>query len=119
MAGTFSKSMHICCISNSDAASWDPLFFSCSKEEQDSFGTLYGIVTNSQTGDAISSVTVTLSPGGTTKLTGSDGLFEYNELTPQQYTITVQKPGYQTNRKYVSAVVGEKVQVNITMTPQN
>ena len=96
-----------------------PLLFSCSKEEQESFGTLYGVVSDTRTGDPLSNVTVTLSPGGTTKLTGSDGLFEYSELTPQQYTITVQKSGYQTNRKSVSAVVGEKVQANITMTPQN
>lgn len=95
-----------------------PLFLSCSKEEVDSFGTLYGVVTDTRTGDPLTNVTVTLSPGGTTKITGSDGLFEYTELTPQQYTITVQKSGYQTNRKSVTAVVGEKVQVNITMTPQ-
>ena len=95
-----------------------PLLLSCSKEEIDSFGTLYGVVADTQTGDPLSGVTVTLSPGGTTQLTGSDGLFEYSDLTPQQYTITVQKSGYQTNRKNVTAVVGEKVQVNITMTPQ-
>ena len=95
-----------------------PILFSCSKEEPDNFGTLYGVVTDSQTGDPLGNVTVTLSPGGTTKLTGSDGLFEFSELTPQQYTITVQKAGYQTNRKSLSAIVGEKVQANITMTPQ-
>ena len=95
-----------------------PVFLSCSKEEQDSFGSLYGVVTNTQTGDPLSNVTVTLSPGGTTRLTGSDGLFEYSDLTPQQYTITVQKSGYQTNRKTITSVVGEKVQANITMTPQ-
>ena len=95
-----------------------PLLFSCSKEEQESFGTLYGVVSDTRTGDPLSNVTVTLSPSGTTKLTGSDGLFEYTGLTPQQYTITVQKTGYQTNRKNVTDIVGEKVQVNITMTPQ-
>lgn len=95
-----------------------PLFLSCSKEEIDNFGTLYGVVSDTQTGDPLSNVTVTLSPGGTTKLTGSDGLFEYTGLTPQQYTITVQKSGYQTNRKTITAVVGEKVQANITMTQQ-
>lgn len=95
-----------------------PLFLSCTKEENDSFGTLYGVVSDVKTGSPLDNVTVTLSPGGTTKLTGSDGLFEYSELTPQQYTITVQKTGYQTNRKTLSAVVGEKTEANITMTPQ-
>ena len=96
-----------------------PLFLSCTKEENDSFGTLYGVVSDVKTGSPLENVTVTLSPGGTTKLTGSDGLFEYSELTPQQYTITVQKAGYQTNRKTLSAVVGEKTEANITMTPSN
>ena len=95
-----------------------PILFSCSKEEQDSFGSFYGVVSDVQTGDPLGNVTVTLSPSGVTKLTGTDGLFEFSELTPQQYTITVQKSGYQTNRKSVSAVAGESVQVNITMTPQ-
>lgn len=96
-----------------------PFFLSCSKEENDSFGSLYGVVSDVKTGNPLDNVTVTLSPGGTSKLTGSDGLFEFTELTPQQYTITVQKAGYQTNRKTLSAVVGEKTQANITMTPQN
>ena len=95
-----------------------PFLVSCSKDEYDSFGTLYGVVTDTNTGNPLDNVIVTLSPGGITKLTGSDGLFEYSELTPQQYTITVQKPGYQTNRKTLSAVVGEKIEANITMTPQ-
>lgn len=95
-----------------------PLFLSCSKEEYDSFGTLYGVVSDVKTGEPLSNVTVSLSPGGSSILTGSDGLFEYMNLTPQQYTITVQRANYQTNRKDVTAVVGEKVQVNITMTPQ-
>lgn len=96
-----------------------PILLSCSKEEQDSFGTLYGVVSDAKTGNPLDNVTVTLSPGGTTKQTGSDGQFEFAELTPQQYTITVQKTGYHTNRKTLSAIVGEKTQANITMTPQN
>lgn len=95
-----------------------PLLSSCSKEEYDSFGTLYGVVSDVNTGEPLNNVTVTLSPGGSSILTGSDGSFEYMNLTPQQYTITVQRANYQTNRKDVTAVVGEKVQVNITMTPQ-
>ena len=94
-----------------------PLFLSCSKEEQDSFGTLYGVVSDVKTGNSLDNVTVTLSPGGITKLTGSRGQFEYTSLEPQQYTITVQKSGYQTNRKSVSVVVGEKIEANISMAP--
>lgn len=96
-----------------------PLLFSCSKEEYESFGDLYGTVTDSKTGDLLPNVTVILSPGGITKVTGTDGLFEFKELTPQQYTITVQKTGYNTNRKSISVIVGEKVEANITMSVTN
>lgn len=94
-----------------------PLFISCAKEEHDSFGTLYGVVSDTNTGNPLDNVTVTLSPGGTTKLTGSDGQFEYTGLEPQQYTVTAQKNGYQTNRKTISAVVGEKIEANISLNP--
>ena len=91
------------------------LFTSCSKEEHEAFGTLYGVISDQESGTPIANATVVLSPGGITKITGSDGLFEFLELSPQQYTITVQKAGYQTNRKTVNAVVDEKIEANITL----
>lgn len=95
------------------------LFLSCSKDEYDIYSTVYGIVSDATTGEPIPGVTVQLSPGGDTKLTGSDGYFEFNDLTSQQYTITAQKPGYSTNRKSITAVPGEKNPVNITLAKSN
>jgi hypothetical protein len=37
-------------------------------------------------------------------------------LEPQQYKMTVQCAGYQSNSKTATAVVGEKVEVNIPLT---
>lgn len=91
----------------------------CSKTEEVSvFSTLHGIVSDYETGEPISGVNVVLSPGGATKITGNDGYFEFQELTPQQYTITAQKTGYTTNRKSITAVSGENTEVNITITQQ-
>lgn len=87
----------------------------CSKTEYDNFATLYGVVSDRTTGYPIANATVVLSPGGTTKTTGSDGRFEFSGLEPQQYTVTVQKSGYQTNRKSIAAVVGEQIEVNIPL----
>lgn len=92
---------------------------SCATDEPDVFTTIYGIVSDAGTGEPIGSATVQLSPGGETKLTGTDGYFEFNDLTSQQYTITVQKDGYSSNRKSITAVAGEKNHVNITMTKHN
>ena len=92
------------------------LFSSCTSSEYDVFASVYGIVSDNTTGEPISGATVQLSPGGATQLTGSDGYFEFDDLTPQQYTVTVQKDGYLTNRKNVTAVLGTKTNANITLT---
>jgi len=89
---------------------------SCSKTEHDMFSTLYGVVTDHETGEHIANVSIVLSPGGKTKTTGSDGTYEFNDLEPRQYTLTVQKTGYQTNRKTVTAIVGEKAEANIPLS---
>lgn len=88
----------------------------CTSTEYSIFSTLYGTVSDYETGDPIGSVSVVLSPGGITKITGNDGYFEFQDLTPQQYTVTVQKEGYTTNRKQINAVTGENTEVNITMS---
>lgn len=90
----------------------------CSPTEYSIFSTLHGIVSNYETGNPVSGVNVVLSPGGVTKITGTDGYFEFQDLTPQQYTITVQKLGYTTNRKSIGAISGENTEINITITKQ-
>lgn len=89
--------------------------FGCTPPEYDTFGTIYGVVSDNTTGQPLANASVLLSPTGVTKLTGNDGYFEFNDLTPQQYTLTVQKTGYSTNRKSVTAIIGESVEANITL----
>ncbi len=88
---------------------------SCAQVEYDMFGTLSGQVIEASTGNPLSNVSVLLSPGGKNTYTGSDGTFTFANLDPQQYTIMVQKEGYQTNRKSVNLVVAETTNVIITM----
>ncbi len=95
-----------------------PLLTACNKEEFDSFGTIYGIVSDSSTGNPLGNATVILSPGGETKTTGNDGYFEFKDVTPRQYTVSVQKVGYLSNRKSITAIVGESVETNISLTKQ-
>jgi len=94
-------------------------FGGCSKTEYDLFATLYGIVSDHETGEPIANASVVLSPSGKTKTTGNDGLFEFLDLDAAQYTITVQKTGYQTNRKTVTAVASGKTEANIPLTRSN
>ena len=92
------------------------LFTSCESKEYDIFSTVYGVVTDASTGEPIPAATVQLSPGGITKVTGTDGYYEFSELSPQQYTVTAHKDGYVTNRKSVTTQVGEKASANIPLT---
>lgn len=92
---------------------------SCSSSEYDVFASLYGVVTDASTGEPIAGASVQLSPGGATQITGSDGYFQYSDITPMLYTITVQKEGYSTNRKSVTVNLGENNQANITLSKIN
>jgi hypothetical protein len=89
---------------------------SCKKDEYNLFSTLYGVINDAETNDPISGATVTLSPGGKSQTTGTDGRYEFAEVDAVQYTITVQKTGYQTNRKTITAIAAEKTEANISLT---
>ena len=91
-------------------------FSSCVKPEYNWFATLHGMIIDSTTSEPIVGANVVLSPGGKTKTTGTDGRYEFPNLDPAQYTITVQKNGYKTNFKTVTAVSGEKTEANIPLT---
>ena len=86
------------------------------KDYTDRFATLYGVISDHQTGEPIPIASVVLSPGGRTQTTGADGRYEFLDLEPRQYTVTVQKAGYQTNRKTVTAIVGEKTEASMPLT---
>ncbi len=88
----------------------------CEPTDKEEYGTIYGIVSDVETAEPLSDATVVLSPGGTSQMTDHDGRFEFTELEERQYTITVQKDGYSTNRKTLRAIVGESVEANIPLS---
>ena len=87
----------------------------CEPVTYDVFATVCGMVVDSETMEPIEGVSVILSPSGMNAVTKADGRFEFAELDAVQYTITVQKAGYSTNRKLVNAIAGETVETTITM----
>ena len=87
----------------------------CDPVTYDVFATVCGTVVNSDTMEPLEGVSVILSPSGKSKITGTDGYFEFAEVEAMQYTLTVQKAGYSTNRKSVNAIAGETTDVTITM----
>jgi hypothetical protein len=92
------------------------LCVSCSEDRVESQGSISGVITDHTNGEPIPNASVVLNPSGKTQLTGSDGYYEYSELDPMQYTITVQKAGYSTNRKTITVVAGKRTEANIPLT---
>lgn len=90
---------------------------SCNKKKNETnyYGTISGTVIENDTGDPVAMATVTLTPSGKNTYTGSDGHFEFIDLDASQYTMTVQKTGYVTNRKTVTISAGGTEVVSITL----
>ena len=87
-----------------------------SSDDYEIFAKIHGTVTDYQTGEPLENASVTLSPSGLSKQTSADGTYQFDELDALQYTITVQKTGYQPNRKTVTAISGEALQVDVQLT---
>lgn len=90
-------------------------FISCNPIEYDVFGTIEGKVLDIDDNKAIENVYVTLSPSNKNTMTDSDGKFTFSELDAKQYSVTVQKNGYETNVKTVNVIASETSSVTITM----
>ena len=91
---------------------------SCSNsDDYEIFGSIHGCITDQTNGTPLENASILLSSSGITKLTDATGYFKFENLDAQQYTITVQKQGYQPNRKTISAIAGEDLQVDIQLIP--
>lgn len=92
---------------------------SCAKIEYNNTGSISGTVivysAGSTIGSPISNALVTLTPGQANTYTGTDGTFSYEDIEVGKYTITVQSPGYQANRKEIHVEAGKVSQVALTM----
>ena len=89
---------------------------SCSSgDDFEIYCTIEGKITDYTTGKALENASVTLSPSGLTKQSDSDGRYIFSNIDYGQYTISVQKTGYQSNRKSVSTISGETINVDIQL----
>lgn len=87
--------------------------------DYNTFGNISGTVIDLDTGVPIQSALITLSPGGLNTYTGYDGSFDFLDLDAKQYTLTAQKPGYEVNRKTVTIIPGDVVNVSLVMKKSN
>lgn len=94
------------------------MFAGCTEDEYTLFGKVIGTVTDATTGEPISNVTMTLSPSGKSATTGSDGIFEFNDLEAVQYKMQARHANYMTDTKTVTVLAGETVRGDMQLTPK-
>ncbi len=84
------------------------LVFSCNDEIETTFtGNIFGNVSDKTTGEPIPVASVTLTPGGESVVTGSDGNYYFTEIEEGAYTIEVEKEGYSSASKSIMVYKGE------------
>ena len=91
------------------------LFAACAEDIKNEIpvGRISGIVSDKNTGEPVATVSATLSPGGNSTVTGSDGSFEFIDLSPGEYSVNINKEGYNGNNKTVTVVAGQTTQAHL------
>lgn len=84
-------------------------FCGCSSDESEELnkGGIAGSVSDKTTGEPVATVNVTLTPGGKSTVTGSDGSFSFTDLEPREYTVNISKEGYTPNTGKVTVESGQ------------
>lgn len=78
-------------------------FVSCGgKAEEPQLGSIYGEVTDKTTGNPIANAGVELQPSGDKATTGSDGHFEFSNVSEGTYSLIVSKSGYNRYESQIS-----------------
>ena len=95
------------------------MFAGCTEDEYTLFGKVIGTVTDATTGEPISNVTLTLSPSGKSATTGSDGMFEFNDLEAVQYKMQARHANYKTDTKTVNVLAGEIARGDMQLVPKD
>ena len=93
------------------------LLGACVKDIDVFTGNILGKVTDAKTGEPLKGVSIAITPTGSTKTTGSDGVFEFLDLEPKQYEIRASKEGYNSNSKTVTVITGHDSSGDIQLTP--
>lgn len=91
------------------------LFAGCSEDEVSTFGSVYGIVSDSETGEALRNAQVVLSPGNLSTVTGVDGHYEFKDLDAGQAKVQVSSNGYVMDSRQVTIVSGLAVQCDVSL----
>lgn len=90
------------------------LCFGCTEGIEDENAHIYGTVVAN--GAPVNAAAVLLTPGGGTKITGSDGMYDFTDLEPGKYELKVYKEGFQSFNKSIEIKAGKNEELAITLS---
>lgn len=93
------------------------LIVSCTKDIIDTTGNLVGVISDSRSGAFLSGVSVALTPIGKTYTTGVDGKYEFRDIESQEYSVSVSKSGYQSDKRTAFVQAGKDTNLDFQLTP--
>ncbi len=90
-------------------------FCACSSDvtEEPTTGSIAGSVSDRTTGEPVATVNVSINPGGSSTVTGSDGTFTFRNLEEGGYTLTITKEGYKQSSSTVSVRAGDPTSAHL------
>ena len=92
------------------------VFAGCEKEPEKANSTIEGVITDRETGEPLSGVTLTLQPDNKQVQTAEDGTYIIENLKAGTYTLKAKKDGYMDyTKKKIQLVDGQITTLNIKM----
>ena len=89
----------------------------CVKREKTITGGIHGVARDAETAQPLEGCSVTLVPTGTSAVTGADGVFQFNDLAPDTYTLEASCHNYYSVTKSVVVSAAEgSMQVDVLLT---
>ena len=89
----------------------------CVKREKTMVGGIHGVARDAETAQPLEGCSVTLVPTGTSVVTGADGVFQFNDLVPDTYTLEASCFNYySTSRSVVVTAAEGSMQVDVLLT---
>ncbi|MDR1226864.1 MAG: DUF1566 domain-containing protein [Prevotellaceae bacterium] len=86
---------------------------SSEEEQAAAVAQIHGTVVAS--GEPVNAAAILLTPGGGTKVTGSDGMYDFSDLQPGRYELKVYKESYQSFNKSIDLAAGKNEELAITL----
>lgn len=90
--------------------------FCCNPEEIILPGKVTGIVTDAETNQALQNASVTLLALNYSIITGTDGKFQFKNVTPGKYEIEATIPTFSSNKKSIVVEPANAAEINFTLT---